>query len=238
MAGPTQQYNPFVKQAGLDLQEPHPIHRRIAYYDSDYEQTLVDLLDGVVAREDLDIGVSGTWEPVGTSALSSTNNIFALRNLTSNFHSYRILISNIRSTTSGTSFGLVFSSDGGTTFVTTGFHYAYNQRYFSSTAFPRFGTATASANQIDSRINLFTETNSRAVFEIYVYHHADANLYSKVDWVGMYGDNGSANTDWGFEISSGSHNQTVADDAIGLWTAAGEIDTGTVWVWGQRTPAS
>lgn len=224
---------PNVQQAGLDLR-PEPLKRKIAYYDEEYGKTLATILDGVVSKEDLVINNQGVWEAVGESTLLSATNTFALRNFTNNFHSYRIVVTNITSST-GAGLSLVLSKDNGETWITTGTNYYYSNSYFVA-PFPVSSAlavvGTSGANLIATRIGLHPTTTT-AVLDIIVQYPMNPNYYTQVYLTGMDGNNGGNLGDYSYEQTRGVYGVAEAHNAIGLRTASGTISGGQVFVWGQ-----
>jgi len=224
---------------GLELKSS-PGYRSLAYFDENYEKTLMSILDGVISKEDVldTLNLSGTWEPVGEGRTISTTTTFMIRNFTSNFFSYRILVSDIKSNTSQGRMRLKLSTDNGDTLIED-LDIDTHDIFYNGVSQPRTDSGFLNQRQVITRANVYNTGNTATTMcDIMIHQPMDPTKYTRISTVGCGVLSGLPTTPvngYHFGKSWGVYKQTTPINALGLQLGAGtSIDDGFVQVWGQR----
>jgi len=221
-------------QGGLHLRTNNDSARKLAYYDSDYIQTLNQLLLGTSARDDIPITIEGTWEALGTAETTSPTSSFLVSNFSSNFNMYWINISGATASGTTSNFSLRLSTDNGVTEITSS-NYYYQYRDQSSGSGD--GTASAiNANAISLGVSLQTSA-VKFWTNLFLWEPMNSDLETQL-WHNSYAFRHTNPFNATFSKGRGAYTVLEAHNAILINVGGGRTWTsGTVNVWGQAVPS-
>lgn len=179
----------------------------------------------------LSFGGAGGLVFLGSQTASTSSSLDFTSNINSTYNSYLFVIESLRVSSDSSLFYMQTSTDGGSSFDTSGYQYSKILRYSQSTS------VTGQNSASDSQIVLAGDSNSNAADtpmngHVNLYDPSNSATFTYVDYKMTHHDSAS-NKNLYFTTGNGQRESAADVDAVRFLLSTGTFTSGTIRMYGR-----